>query len=42
VEEVDTKMRRPMTWRERMRALALWLNRLLEKGYGEADVATGC
>lgn len=31
-----------MTWKERMRMFASWLNRLLEKVYKEADVATGC
>jgi hypothetical protein len=31
-----------MTWKERMQAFASWLNRLLEQGYKEADVATGC
>ncbi len=35
-------MRMRVTWRERMQAFALWLNRLLERVYKEADVATGC
>ncbi len=31
-----------MTWRERLWVFASWLNRILEKGYTAADVATGC
>jgi hypothetical protein len=29
------------TWRDRMRWLVEWLNRILEQGYKQADIETG-
>ena len=39
-ESVEMKMQ--LTWKDRMRSFASWLNRLLERGYNLADIETGC
>jgi hypothetical protein len=30
-----------MTWNEALRCAAAWLNRAFERGYSDADIATG-